>query len=387
MRSTWPARIRSTIVGSPSGPGPSPCLRTIVARTPFLRRTSPVPRVAHISKPRSARRLTGNTMERLSLLATDTNARPFTGSDPYAAACDFAYAVPNASSMPMTSPVERISGPRTVSTPSPRALRNRPNGSTASLTAIGASSGSVPPSPVAGSIPSARSPATVAPSMILAAALASGTAVALETNGTVRDARGLASSTYRTPAAGDSGLLREVESLLGQHNSKDSVFDQRAWTGLSRGGKSASQTKPMLGPGAVLGPYRITGLLGAGGMGQVYRGHDSRLHRSVAIKVMDLGQDARRFEREARAVAALSHPNVVPVFDVGHDSGVDYLVEELVEGETLRELLRRGPLDVARFRHLAVQIAEGLGAAHRAGIIHRDLKPGNIMISREIMMF
>jgi serine/threonine protein kinase/Flp pilus assembly protein TadD len=183
-------------------------------------------------------------------------------------------------------------------------------------------------------------------------------------------------------SGGDSDLLREVESLLIQHNSKDSVFDQPAWADL-RAGKTITRTGALLASGAVLGPYKITGLLGAGGMGQVYRAQDSRLHRSVAIKVMDLGQDARRFEREARAVAALSHPNVVPVFDVGHDSGVDYLVEELVEGETLRELLRRGPLDVARFRHLSVQIAEGLGAAHRAGIIHRDLKPGNIMISRE----
>ena len=118
-----------------------------MARTPFLRSTSPVPAVAQISKPRSASRFTGKIIERLSLLATDTNARPLTGSDPYAAAWDFANAVPNTSSMPMTSPVERISGPRMVSTPSPAASRNRPNGSTASLTAIGASSGSVPPSP------------------------------------------------------------------------------------------------------------------------------------------------------------------------------------------------------------------------------------------------
>jgi len=184
-------------------------------------------------------------------------------------------------------------------------------------------------------------------------------------------------------SGGDSELRREVESLLAQHNSQDSIFDQPPWTDLGPGDQTASRTKALLGPGAVLGPYRITGLLGAGGMGQVYRGHDSRLHRSVAIKVMDPGQDARRFEREARAVAALSHPNVVPIFDVGHDNGVDYLVEELVEGETLRDLLRRGPVDVTRFRHLAVQIAEGLAAAHRAGIIHRDLKPGNIMVSRE----
>lgn len=189
-------------------------------------------------------------------------------------------------------------------------------------------------------------------------------------------------------ADGDSELRREVESLLAQHKSKDSVldrpaWDQPAWTDSRPNDQSVSRAEALLAPGAVLGPYRITGLLGEGGMGQVYRAHDSRLERSVAIKVLFPGQDVRRFEREARAVAALSHPNVVPIFDVGRESGVDYLVEELVEGESLRDILHRGPLAVARFRDLAVQIAEGLAAAHRAGIIHRDLKPGNIMVSRE----
>jgi eukaryotic-like serine/threonine-protein kinase len=181
----------------------------------------------------------------------------------------------------------------------------------------------------------------------------------------------------------DSELLREVESLLAQHQNKDTVFDQPAWTDSGADDEPASRKEALLASGAILGPYRITGLLGTGGMGQVYRAHDSRLDRSVAIKVLFPGQDARRFQREARAVAALSHPNVVPIFDVGHDNGVDYLVEELVEGESLRELLRRGRLELARCRHLAGQIAEGLAAAHRAGIIHRDLKPGNIMVSRE----
>jgi serine/threonine protein kinase len=149
-------------------------------------------------------------------------------------------------------------------------------------------------------------------------------------------------------AGGDSVLRREVESLLAQHNSKDSVFDSPAWTDSGPNDKPASRTQALLDAGAVVGPYRIAGLLGEGGMGQVYRAHDSRLQRSVAIKVLLPGQDVRRFEREARAVAALSHPNVVPIFDVGHESGVDYLVEELVEGESLRELRRRGPLDEAR---------------------------------------
>ena len=182
---------------------------------------------------------------------------------------------------------------------------------------------------------------------------------------------------------GDSDLEDEVESLLARHTSKDSVFDEPAWNSLSFSGEGATATNELLSVGSRLGPYQITGVLGTGGMGQVYRAHDSRLQRSVAIKVLLHEPDLRRIEREARAIAALSHPNVVPIFDVGHDRGIDYLVEELVEGESLRDLLRRGPLSVARFRHLAVQIAEGLAAAHRAGIVHRDLKPGNIMITRE----
>jgi serine/threonine protein kinase/Tol biopolymer transport system component len=181
---------------------------------------------------------------------------------------------------------------------------------------------------------------------------------------------------------GDSDLAQEVESLLGQYQSKDSVFDQPAWSSLSSSGECATANK-LLGAGSRLGPYEITGMLGAGGMGQVFRAHDSRLQRSVAIKVLLPEQDLRRFEREACAIASLSHPNVVPIFDVGHESGVDYLVEELVEGESLRDVLQRGPLSVARFRHLALQIAEGLAAAHRAGIIHRDLKPENIMVTRD----
>ncbi len=134
-------------------------------------------------------------MLRLSRLATETKTRPASGSEPYAAVWDLANALPKSLSKPITSPVDFISGPRTVSTLAPSAVRNRLNGRTASLTAIGASAGSVPPSPVAGSTPAARRSAIDSPSITRAAALASGVAVALETNGTVREARGLASST------------------------------------------------------------------------------------------------------------------------------------------------------------------------------------------------
>ena len=132
---------------------------------------------------------------RLSRLAIETKTRPLSGSEPYAAVCAFANAVPKCPSKPITSPVDRISGPSTASTVLPSMVLNRLNGITASLTAIGASPGRSPPSPSADSTPSARRVAMLSPSITRAAALASGVAVALETNGTVRLARGLASST------------------------------------------------------------------------------------------------------------------------------------------------------------------------------------------------
>jgi len=123
-------------------------------------------------------------------------------------------------------------------------------------------------------------------------------------------------------------------------------------------------------------------------MGEVYRARDTRLGREVALKVLpgDLADDVtrrRRFEQEARAVAALNHPNVVSVYDVGDEIGVHYLVTELVDGESLRDIVDRGPLPLRTALDIAGQVAEGLAAAHAAGIIHRDLKPGNIMLTRQ----
>jgi serine/threonine protein kinase len=125
--------------------------------------------------------------------------------------------------------------------------------------------------------------------------------------------------------------------------------------------------------GTRLGPYEILARLGAGGMGEVYRAHDARLKRDVAVKV-SAAQFSERFEREARAAAALNHPNICQLYDVGPN----YLVMELVEGETLK-----GPLPVETALNYARQIAEGLEAAHEKGITHRDLKPSNVMITRE----
>ena len=144
----------------------------------------------------------------------------------------------------------------------------------------------------------------------------------------------------------------------------------------------------MLQPGARVGPYEILSLLGEGGMGQVYRARDPRLGRDVALKVVSTGQlvDAeqqRRFEQEARAAAALNHPNIIAVHDVGADDGMPYIVSELLEGVTLRMRLTDGALPVRRAVEYATQMARALSAAHERRIIHRDLKPENVFVLRD----
>jgi serine/threonine protein kinase len=136
-----------------------------------------------------------------------------------------------------------------------------------------------------------------------------------------------------------------------------------------------------------LGPYEIKSLLGAGGMGEVYRAHDSRLNRDVAIKVLreegaSSPERRARFEREARAVAALNHPNIVAVYDFGVEGDKEFIVSELVEGESLRSLVNR-PVPVRKLVEIAAQVADGLAAAHAARVVHRDLKPENIMIGKD----
>jgi serine/threonine protein kinase len=140
--------------------------------------------------------------------------------------------------------------------------------------------------------------------------------------------------------------------------------------------------------GTKLGPYEILVPIGAGGMGEVYRARDTRLGREVAIKVLpeSLAKDAdrlRRFEQEARTIAALNHPNILGIHDIGTHDGAPFLVSELLEGQTLREKLEAGPLPVRRAIEYALGIAQGLAAAHEKGIVHRDLKPENVFITRD----
>jgi eukaryotic-like serine/threonine-protein kinase len=148
-------------------------------------------------------------------------------------------------------------------------------------------------------------------------------------------------------------------------------------------------TKSMpLAAGSRLGPYRIDALLGAGGMGEVYRARDERLERDVAIKVLrpDEATDPdrqRRFAQEARAASGLNHPNIVVVYDVGMEKGIPFIVTELVAGEPLHTLMARGAVPLEKALDLAIQLAGGLAAAHQAGIVHRDIKPANVMVTGE----
>jgi eukaryotic-like serine/threonine-protein kinase len=144
----------------------------------------------------------------------------------------------------------------------------------------------------------------------------------------------------------------------------------------------------MLSPGTKLGPYEIVNTLGAGGMGEVYRARDARLSRDVAVKVLPAAfsrdpERLRRFEQEARATAALNHPNILAIFDIGNHEGSLYVVTELLEGETLRQRIQSGPVPPRKATDYALQIARGLAAAHDQGITHRDLKPENVFLTKD----
>jgi serine/threonine protein kinase len=178
-----------------------------------------------------------------------------------------------------------------------------------------------------------------------------------------------------TACSADTSLRREVEALL--------VADEEVRSSF------LEVSPPLrLAEGTRLGDYEIQSMLGAGGMGEVYRARDLRLKRNVAIKILPdcFSSDSdrlRRFEQEATAAAALNHPNILSVYQLGTYEGAPYMVSELLEGETLREHIKRGPLPVAEALRYAGQIARGLAAAHEKGIVHRDLKPENLFVGKD----
>jgi eukaryotic-like serine/threonine-protein kinase len=217
--------------------------------------------------------------------------------------------------------------------------------------------------------------------------------------------------------AGDTDLQREVESLLAEHDRAAGLLDTPPWQlvapALAAGGDAGVDSPaaasglapPVFVPGTHLGPFEILALLGAGGMGQVYKARDTRLGRTVALKVLPVAMTAdperrRRFEQEARAVSALTHPHICVLHDIGSDvpsngvgggeadrgtasSGpVPFLVMEYLDGQTLAQRLRKGALPLDQVLELGSQIADALSAAHKRGIIHRDLKPANIMLTK-----
>src|SRR5262245_9371049 len=140
-------------------------------------------------------------------------------------------------------------------------------------------------------------------------------------------------------------------------------------------------------PGERLGPYEVVSRIGAGGMGEVWRARDTRLDRTVAVKVLPqhLSGDAQfreRFEREARSISSLTHPHICTLHDVGNEKGVAYLVMEYLEGETLADRLARGAMPCDEVLRVGIQLAEALDRAHKAGIVHRDVKPGNVFLTK-----
>jgi len=177
----------------------------------------------------------------------------------------------------------------------------------------------------------------------------------------------------------DPELRLEVESLLSQH-STDEFLDRAAMENAPE--LLGEFDVSCLEPGACLGPYRIECKIGGGGMGEVFRAIDTRLGRSVAIKAMP-ERFSTHFEREARAISSLNHPNICTLYDVG----ANYLVMELVEGETLAARLKRGRLPIETVRQYGGQTLAALAEAHSKGVVHRDLKPGNIMIGKSELRF
>ena len=186
----------------------------------------------------------------------------------------------------------------------------------------------------------------------------------------------------RSRCNSDDELYREIESLLKAHEKAAKFLEN---TAIEVEAQAMATSSPQLEVGARVGPYRVVSRLGTGGMGDVYRAHDTWLERDVAIKVLigDFADDLPRFQRarqEARAASALNHPNILTIHEIGDSDGTPFIVSEFVDGRTLRTCIRDGSLPLARALDVALQIASALAAAHKSGIVHGDIKPENVMI-------
>ncbi|HET9219492.1 MAG TPA: protein kinase, partial [Terriglobia bacterium] len=185
--------------------------------------------------------------------------------------------------------------------------------------------------------------------------------------------------------AGDDELRKEIEDLIASHEQPENFIERDACdlaAEMVAGGNSG------VVEGQTVGPYKILELLGAGGMGQVFRATDTRLHRTVTIKILPAEKVSdperkRRFLQEARAASALNHPNIVTVYDIANDGDMDYLVMEYVEGKSLDKLMGDKRLPLADAIGYVAQVASALAAAHSAGIVHRDIKPANVIVTPE----
>src|SRR5437899_2524318 len=190
-------------------------------------------------------------------------------------------------------------------------------------------------------------------------------------------------SDFLASACGEDEMLRkEVESLIDSHEKSGEFIDSPAYEAAA---ELIVDEKAELKPGQMIGSYEIISFISRGGMGEVYLAQDKRLGRKVALKLLpsSVTKDANRlhrFEQEARAASALNHPNIITIYEIREAAATLMIATEFVEGETLRQRLSYDTLDLHQALHIAIQIADALAAAHKAGIIHRDIKPENIMI-------
>ncbi len=191
-------------------------------------------------------------------------------------------------------------------------------------------------------------------------------------------------NTFLDQACDDEGLREEVRSLLGYEGAANRFLE---CTALMEAARSLALEAPPVLTGRRISGYDVIALIGAGGMGDVYRARDLRLGRDVALKVLEPSvaadvESRRRFEHEAQAASALNHPNIVTIYSVGEQDDVAFITMELVQGCTLRQLMA-APASLSTVLDVSVQLAAALSAAHAIGIVHRDLKPENIMVTAE----